>query len=166
MQRSGIRGLWALLLLPALVQAQEPARLGDPIQPSPEGEAAIGQLRSPFCPGLMLEVCPSPQAKSLRDTINMMANDGIASDSIVSWMLASYGDQYRAVPRASGSGLWAWVMPPLALLGGLLAVFLALKHFRARREAMPRAEEDLSAEDESVLEKALQELKASEEVPF
>jgi cytochrome c-type biogenesis protein CcmH len=166
MLRIGFHGLLALFLLPSVLLGQEPGRLGNPIQPSPEGEAAISQLRSPFCPGLMLEVCPSPQAKSLRDTINMMANEGVAADSIVNWMLSSYGEQYRAVPKAQGSGLWAWVMPPLALVGGLFAVFLALRHFRARGEAKPRVEEELSEEDESVLEKALEELKASEEVPF
>ena len=114
----------------------------------------------------MLEVCPSPQAKLLRDTLQMMAQEGASADSLVGWMLANYGEEYRAVPRTSGSGLWAWLMPPLALFGGLLAVVLALRHVRARREADPPLVNPLSEEDESVLAEALQELKAAEEVPF
>ena len=114
----------------------------------------------------MLEVCPSPQAKMLRDTLQVMAHDGASADSLVGWMLATYGEEYRAVPQTRGSGLWAWLMPPLALLGGLAAVVLALGHFRARREADPLSVQPLSEEDESILAEALQELKAAEEVPF
>jgi cytochrome c-type biogenesis protein CcmH/NrfF len=81
-------------------------------------------------------------------------------------MLANYGEQYRAVPQARGSGLWAWLMPPLALLGGLITVVLALRHIRARREDDPPGIREMSEEDESVLASALRELKAAEEVPF
>ena len=148
------------------VGAQEPPQLDEPVQAHPEGDVAIGRLRSPFCPGLMLEICPSPQAKMLRDTLQLMAKGGAPADSLVSWMLANYGEEYRAVPQTRGSGLWAWLMPPLALLAGLFSVVVALRHFRARRDADPPVVSPLSEEDESVLASALQELKAAEEVPF
>ena len=162
------RGILVLVfLLPACpVGAQQAPRLDEPVQPHPEGDAAIDRLRSPFCPGMMLEVCPSPQAKILRDSIQKMAWEGSSADSLVNWMLGSYGEEYRAVPRAAGSGLWAWVMPPLALLGGLIIVAMALQHFRARREAAAGPSGDISTEDESVLKAALDELKESEEVAF
>jgi len=114
----------------------------------------------------MLEVCPSPSAKLLRDTLQVMAQGGAPADSLVSWMLANYGEEYRAVPQKRGSGLWAWIMPPLALLGGLLSVIVALRHFRARPEADPPEMKPLSEEDESILASALEELKEAEEVPF
>ncbi len=168
MQRSRIGGLVAFALLASVVGAgaQEPPRLDEPVQRHPEGDAAISQVRSPFCPGLMLEVCPSPQAKLLRDSMEVMAWSGASSDSIVSWFLANHGEQFRAVPRAQGSGLLAWVMPPLALLAGLVIVAAVLRHFRERRETEAPVQTQLSEEDESVLEAALEELKASEEVPF
>jgi cytochrome c-type biogenesis protein CcmH/NrfF len=114
----------------------------------------------------MLEVCPTTQAKLLRDSIQVMAHGGVSADSLVSWMLAAYGEQYRAVPRTRGSGLFAWVMPPLALLVGLLSVMLALRHFRARRDAEPTRIIVLTEEEESVLAKAMEELEAAEEIPF
>ncbi len=159
----------SLLVPSAWAGAQQVPRLDEPVQPHPEGEAAIDRLRSPFCPGQMLEVCPSPQAKLLRDTIQLMAHQGASSDSLVAWMLANYGEEYRAVPLARGSGLWAWMMPPLALLGGVLAVAVALRHFRARGEGERGGRpggESLSPEEELALAAALEELKASEEVPF
>jgi cytochrome c-type biogenesis protein CcmH len=161
-----------LLLAPgawAGAQQNPLPRLDEPVQPHPEGDAAIGRLLSPFCPGLMLEVCPSPQAKLLRDTLQMMAQEGASSDSLVGWMLATYGEKYRAVPRTSGSGLWAWVMPPLALVGGAVLVGVALRHFRARARAVssaPARAAPITPEDETALAAALQELKRSEEVSF
>ena len=162
------RGILALLLLLPLasVGAQQAPPLDEPVQPHPEGNAAIDRLRSPFCPGMMLEVCPSPQAKILRDSIQELAWEGASSDSLVAWMLANHGEEYRAVPRVAGSGLWAWVMPPLALLGGLIIVAMALQHFRASRETAPAIAGEISNEDETILKAALDELKDSEEVAF
>jgi cytochrome c-type biogenesis protein CcmH/NrfF len=141
-------------------------RLDEPIQPHPEGEEAISRLKSPYCPGLMLEVCSHPQSKILRDSLLAMAHAGEPADSIVAWMLASYGEEYRAVPRTRGGGLWAWAMPPMALIGGLLLVMILLRHFRTPNEAVTRPQVRLSEDDEAVLAAAMEELKASEEVPF
>jgi cytochrome c-type biogenesis protein CcmH/NrfF len=158
--------LTTLLLGPGDLIGQEARIPDEPIQAHPEGDAAIDRLKSPFCPGLMLEVCPSPQAKLLRDTIQAMAQEGASADSLVNWMLANYGEEYRAVPRAQGSGLFAWIIPPLALLGGLFLVVVVLRQFRKRREQEETPLEPLSDEDEDVLKQALDELKAAEEVPF
>lgn len=168
MKRFRISGfLMVLLFLPlAPLVAQQAPGLDEPVQPHPEGDEAIDRLRSPFCPGMMLEVCPSPQAKILRDSIQELAWAGVASDSLVEWMLANHGEEYRAVPRVAGSGLWAWVMPPLALLGGLIIVALVLQHLRTRQEPAGSAPTELSGEDQSVLDEALKELKDSEEVAF
>ena len=144
-------------------ESQEPAEV---VQPHPEGDDAIGKLRSPFCPGLMLEVCSHPDSKVLRDTLQDMAHAGLSSDSMVTWMLATYGEQYRAVPEASGSGLLAWLMPPLVLLGGVLFVVVGLIHVRKRRPVDARPADPLSKDEESVLEAALLEMKTAEEVPF
>lgn len=172
-RKSGYVGLFLLLLLVAVgaeveapLGAQEVPTLDEPVQAHPEGDEAIDALRSPFCPGMMLEICPSPQAKILRDSIQTLAWEGASSDSLVAWMLANHGEEYRAVPRTAGSGLWAWLMPPLALLGGLIVVALALQHFRSRKEEGEVAPEKLSSEDESVLRAALDELRESEEVAF
>jgi cytochrome c-type biogenesis protein CcmH len=114
----------------------------------------------------MLEVCAHPDSKVLRDSLQAMAYGGASSDSLVNWMLGAYGEQYRAVPQARGSGLWAWIMPPLVLVLGLLLVVIVLRRFR-RREGPPRGPAGpLSPEDETVLAEALEELEAAEEVPF
>jgi cytochrome c-type biogenesis protein CcmH len=159
-------GLFFLFGVTAAAGAQEAPGVLEPIQSHPEGDAAISRLRSPYCPGLMLEVCPTQQAKMLRDSLQALAHAGAPADSIIAWMLARHGEEYRAVPEARGSGLLAWLVPPLALLGGFFLVLLALKHFRSQEEKDPTPPQPISAEDESILAEALQDLKSAEEVPF
>ena len=154
------------LAVVAPLHAQDRPVPDEPVQSNPEGDAAISRLKSPFCPGLMLEVCTHPDSKILRDTIQVMAQEGASADSLVEWMLGIYGEEYRAVPKAEGSGLFAWIIPPAALVGGLLLVVVALRTFRARRETAPQSPEPLSREEEDMLQNAMEELKSTEEVPF
>ena len=87
-----------------------------------EADEAISQIRSPYCPGFMLEVCPSPQAQALRDSIYDLAAQGASSEEIVEWMIGNHGEEWRGLPRRSGAGLLAWIIPPLALLLGAGAI--------------------------------------------
>lgn len=159
----------ALLLLTVL-PAQEP----DTSSVHPEARSAIDRLWSPYCPGLMLEVCPSPGGEMLRDSIESLARSGVEADSIVELILAEYGEEYRAVPEARGVGGLAWYVPPLALLAGLVvvAVFL-LKRSRSRLAdaggASGRADEmarPLSEADERRLRDAMEQLDRDERPDF
>lgn len=148
------------------LSGQEAGSPEEPIQAHPEGDEAIAQLKSPFCPGLMLEVCSHPDSKALRDTLQAMAHDGMESDTLVAWMLGVFGEEYRAVPEARGRGLLAWVIPPVVIALGFLTIVVLLRRYRRRRPDSVTPAKPLSEEDESVLEAALQELKSAEEVPF
>jgi cytochrome c-type biogenesis protein CcmH/NrfF len=106
-------------------------------QVSPEeaqktADQAIGRLRSPFCPGLMLEVCPSPNAEALRDTIRGMAAEGQSAEQIVEGVLARHGEEWRAVPKRSGVGLLAWLVLPAALVLGGLFVWSRVRAMRGQ----------------------------------
>jgi cytochrome c-type biogenesis protein CcmH/NrfF len=122
-------------------------------------EDAIGRLRSPWCPGLMLEVCPSAPAEMFRDTIHLLAAEGRGADEIVEWALARYGEEWRAVPKRSGTGLLAWLIPPAALVAGV--GFVALRLRRLRRDEgpyAPAAAAPLSPEEQASLDAAMADL--------
>lgn len=145
------------------VGAQIPQGVEGEFRPTLEGEKAIGSILSPFCPGLMLEQCPSGEAGALRDSIQGLAMEGWSSNDIVEWMLANHGDEYRAIPPRTGAALWAWVMPPLAILLGIGVVFAVLRHMRGPLTRRTQDGRDPTPEEEARLRAALRELDAEEE---
>lgn len=153
----------ACLLLAEPLLAQDAPDSGEPLVVHPEAVKAIGGIKSPYCPGMMLENCPSPGAAAIRDSIQHMAEAGLRADSIIELVLGEYGEQWRAEPRASGTGLWAWLLPPAGLLVGLAAVGVALSRRRgvAGREATAAA--PLDPEDEVRIREAIQALEEAEE---
>lgn len=144
--------------------AQLPAdQSSGPVEPHPEAVEAVTRLKSPFCPGFMLEVCPSPQAAELRDTIEVLARSGMESDEIIEWVLARYGEEWRALPKTEGKGLVAWLGPPVALLLGIGVVVLALARLLRRRrdeDGWDEASPGLSAAEERRLAQAVREFDA------
>jgi cytochrome c-type biogenesis protein CcmH/NrfF len=155
----------ALVLAATPVAAQKPPSTGEPLQIDPEAKAAIDRIRSPYCPGMMLEVCTSAGGAMLRDSIQRMAEAGLKADSIVELIVAEYGEEWRAEPLRSGTGLWAWVLPPAVLVLGLGAVGIVLARRKARIAEGPLPA-DVSSADQERLKDALRELDEEEEPVF
>lgn len=132
----------------------------------PEARGAIGRLWSPYCPGLMLEVCPSAGGEMLRDTIETLARSGLAADSIVALIVAEYGEEYRAVPRVEGIGGLAWYMPPVALIVGLVVVAAFLARRRGARPGPTDGYRPPSEGEERRLRQAMAELDEDERPDF
>ena len=102
----------------------------------------------------------------LRDSIQRMAERGLTADSIVEIVVREYGEQYRAQPKVSGMGLWAWVFPPVVLLGGLGIVGVVLAHRRRGLQEAAATVEPVAPEDEAKLRAAMKELDEAEEPVF
>ena len=118
-----MRTLLVLLLvaLPAGIAAQGVA--GDDAA-ARETARLNATLMSPFCPGLTLGSCPSPDAATLREEISVRLRRGEPSTAIVADLEGRFGDVLDGAPRRQGVGWLAWLLPfPLGL--GLLAVLRA-----------------------------------------
>ena len=163
-------GCLTALVLAAQVQplgAQIPGDgLQGPLEPHPAADEAIARLKSPYCPGLMLEVCSSYSGALLRDSIQEMAREGWTTDELVDWVVARHGVQYLAYPPVSGTGLWAWVVPPAAILMGILVVVAVLRHKRRTSPPEETANTELSDEEEDRLREALRDMDSAEEPVF
>lgn len=153
-------------LRPAVAQAayEQPPEGEGPYERHPAAVKAIRELKSPYCPGLMLEVCPSPEGAALRDSIEALADSGWVAEDIVDWVIGNHGETYRALPPREGAGLLAWLMPPAAVLLGLGLVVLALRKMRRLRGVEGADADEVSPEDEERLREALSRLE--EEAPF
>ena len=147
-----------------LVVASSAAAQVLPERAQKTADAAIGRLRSPFCPGLMLEVCPSPDAEALRDSIRGMAAEGQSAKQIVEGVLARHGEEWRAVPKRSGAGLFAWLALPFVLVVGGIFVWSRVKAMRGQGQVYAVAAGQGMTEDERVrLEQALREFERVED---
>jgi cytochrome c-type biogenesis protein CcmH/NrfF len=161
----GLRGLGVLAVVAMLVVAAGSASAQVPAEEAQKtADAAIARLRSPYCPGLMLEVCPSSQAELLRDSIRTAAAQGQSAEQIVDDVLARHGEEWRAVPKRSGVGLLAWLILPMSLVVGGLVLWGRIKVMRSQGPA-PAAAADapVSAEERARLDEALREFERAEE---
>lgn len=159
------------LALPAAASGQSqyerPPDGDGPYTRSPEAEEAISKLKSPYCPGLMLEVCPSAGGAALRDSLETRADSGWTAGQLVEWVIANHGEEYRALPKAEGASLVAWIIPPAAVLLGVGVVVVVLGRMRKQKGGgLPPVRESVSAEEEERLRRALEELEEEEEAPF
>jgi cytochrome c-type biogenesis protein CcmH/NrfF len=97
----------------------------------------LGTLMSPFCPGLTLANCPSPDAETLRVSIRARLDAGEAPDSIVESLVAAFGEGIRGAPPARGMGLALWVLPVAAVVASGLALVWWLRHRSVRVAIAP-----------------------------
>jgi cytochrome c-type biogenesis protein CcmH/NrfF len=153
----GVRLVLAVMAVVLAASASAAAQVA-PEQAQKVADQAIGRLRSPFCPGLMLEVCPSPNAEALRDSIRTAAAQGQSSRQIVEGVLARYGEEWRAVPKRSGAGLLAWLILPFSLVAGGLFLWGRVRAMRAQGQVYAAAAgQGVTDEERARLEQALRE---------
>lgn len=158
----GLRGLVLFAMALMIAVAAPLAGQATEDQARRTADAAISRLRSPYCPGLMLEVCPSSPAEALRDSIRVMAAQGRSADAIVEDVLARHGEEWRAVPKRSGAGLLAWLILPLALVVGGLVLWGRIKVMRSQGPAPAAGGGAMSEEERIRLAAALREFETAE----
>ncbi len=102
--------------------------------------------------GVPLVNAGGPQSDDQREFIRERADKCESKDQIKDALVAEYGPAVLAVPQKSGFDLTAYVVPIVALLAVLIAIFFgALSWSRAKRSEAPAGE----ASSESSLDEDL-----------
>jgi cytochrome c-type biogenesis protein CcmH/NrfF len=135
----------------------------EPVPGAHVARAAMFRLRSPVTPSHTLDMCPAAEAEALRDTLRIAAAQGQTMDELVEGVIARYGEHMRILPKRSGAGLWAWILPPAVLLFGAGLVVARLRALRRLPGDDPSQSATLSDEDRELLEAALAELESGGE---
>ncbi|MCC7181563.1 MAG: cytochrome c-type biogenesis protein CcmH [Acidobacteria bacterium] len=88
-----------------------------------EAQVLFREVMSPFCPGLTLADCPSPNAFELRKDIQARLERGESREAIVDALVAQYGTELLSDPSDTPIGRVVWGVPFLlaALAAGVLA---------------------------------------------
>ncbi len=116
-------GVVALLMLVGTSVAVAEAQ----VNVAREASSIAHSLMSPFCPGMTLAACPSPNAATVRLEITDRLRHGDTRDAIVADLKARFGEAVASAPPARGVGLLFWIAPPFLAVGVLFAVAVAFR---------------------------------------
>jgi cytochrome c-type biogenesis protein CcmH/NrfF len=127
----------SLLLTPVKQLAAEPKLNSVQLDPAEEQEAlwVFSRVLSPFCPGKLLQDCPSSAASDLKNEVRGKVKAGKTREEVLADLYLVYGDEISAVPRTVGFGLLAWIAPGAFVFAGLAIAFLWLRSKYKEKEA-------------------------------
>ena len=98
-------------------------------------QALAQQLRCLVCQGESVADSPSDLARAIRGLIRDQLAQGRSPDQIKRYLVTRYGDRILLAPPASGIGGFAWLAPPLLLLGGVGLLLTLAADWRRRGRA-------------------------------
>ena len=113
------------------------------------------ELRCMVCQNQSIDDSEAPLARDLRLLVRERIAAGDSDRQVMDFLVARYGEFVLLKPRFNPHTLVLWLLPPLALLGGGLALWTASR----RRSKFPGTEDQalltLTPEEEARLERLI-----------
>ena len=113
------------------------------------------ELRCMVCQNQSIDDSEAPLARDLRLLVRERIAAGDSDAQVIDFLVARYGEFVLLKPRFERHTLLLWLLPPLALAGGGLALWM----FGRRRSRSAAGEEQasfkLTAEEEARLERLI-----------
>ena len=150
-----------IIALAAAMLATTPARavqpdeiLADPIKEARARELSK-ELRCMVCQNQSIDDSDAPLARDLRLLVRERIAAGDSDSQVIEFLVARYGEFVLLKPRFNPHTMLLWLLPPLALMGGGIALWV---YSDRRRRAVVSEQESLmklSPDEEARLEKLL-----------
>jgi cytochrome c-type biogenesis protein CcmH len=147
-------------VVPAVtVWAQTPTPSDD------EVNAIAREMYCPICENTPLDVCPTDACRDWRELIRQMLAQGKTSAEIEQYFVDHYGARVLSEPPQQGFNILLYVTPKVAIVIGVLVVFLGifltwyLRSKKTRPEALTNFEPDQEDEYTSRLEDEIRKRK-------
>jgi cytochrome c-type biogenesis protein CcmH len=116
-----------LLLLPSLAAAGEAAPLAENPQAEARLKALAVELRCLVCQNQTLADSNAPLAEDLRREVREMIAKNMSDKEIIDFLVTRYGDFVLYRPPLKITTTLLWVGPFLLLIGGAIALVIALR---------------------------------------
>lgn len=114
------------------------AQSGEPTQPSDDEVNAIAkQLYCPVCENVPLDVCPTQACAQWRELIRQKLSEGWSEEQIKAYFVEQYGERVIGTPPARGFNWVFYIVPPLAIVAGIIILIQALRAMQKRAVAQP-----------------------------
>jgi cytochrome c-type biogenesis protein CcmH len=150
--RTGLVAAIVLLGGSAAYAVQPDEIMADPAKEARARELSR-ELRCMVCQNQSIDDSDAPLAKDLRVLVRERIAAGDSDSKVIDYLVARYGEFVLLKPRFVTHTWLLWLLPPLALLGGAAALWLA------RRRSKPGADDDapikLSPEEQVRLERLI-----------
>jgi len=147
--------LIALTLMPSMLYAVQP----DEIMADPSQEARARnlsrELRCMVCQNQSIDDSDAPLARDLRLLVRERIAAGNTDAQVMDFLVARYGEFVLLKPRVEGHTLLLWLVPPLVLAGGALALWLGNRRRNRAGTGEEGASFQLTPEEEARLEKLI-----------
>jgi cytochrome c-type biogenesis protein CcmH len=119
--------LTVILLLPSLAAAGETAPLAENPQAEARLKALAVELRCLVCQNQTLADSNAPLAEDLRREVREMIAKNMSDKEIIDFLVTRYGDFVLYRPPLKTTTTLLWVGPFLLLIGGAIALVMALR---------------------------------------
>ena len=136
------------------VAVQPDEIMADPIKEARARELSK-ELRCMVCQNQSIDDSDAPLARDLRLLVRERISAGDTDRQVIDFLVARYGEFVLLKPRFNPHTVLLWLLPPLALMGGGIALWV---YSERRRKAAVLGDESLlklSPEEEARLEKLL-----------
>jgi cytochrome c-type biogenesis protein CcmH len=134
--------------------------MADPVKEARARELSR-ELRCMVCQNQSIDDSEAPLARDLRLLVRERISAGDSDAQVIDFLVARYGEFVLLKPRLEPHTLLLWLLPPLVLAGGGLALWM---HSRRRKPAATEASVTLTPDEEARLS-ALMADEASPEKP-
>jgi cytochrome c-type biogenesis protein CcmH len=123
--------LLAALAAPVAFAVQPDEIMGDPVKEARARDLSR-ELRCMVCQNQSIDDSEAPLARDLRLLVRERIAAGDSDNQVIDFLVARYGEFVLLKPRVNQHTLVLWLLPPLALAGGGLALWL---HNRRRQKS-------------------------------
>ncbi len=151
-----LTGLFALALFvgsPVAHAVQPDEIMADPAKESRARDLSR-ELRCMVCQNQSIDDSEAPLARDLRLLVRERIAAGDSDAQVIDFLVARYGEFVLLKPRLEPRTFLLWLLPPLALAGGGLALWIQGRR-RARAAAADPSLCELTAEEEARLERLI-----------
>jgi cytochrome c-type biogenesis protein CcmH len=149
----------AVLVLAALAFSQARAVLPDEVMADPAKEARARdlsrELRCMVCQNQSIDDSEAPLARDLRLLVRERIAAGDSDAQVLDFLVARYGEFVLLKPRLEPHTYLLWLLPPLALAGGGVALWLHNRRRTRSAAAEDQSLHQLTAEEEARLEQLI-----------
>jgi cytochrome c-type biogenesis protein CcmH len=158
-RRISLAALWLAIAISSPAHAVQPDEImADPAKESRARDLSR-ELRCMVCQNQSIDDSEAPLARDLRLLVRERIAAGDSDAQVIDFLVARYGEFVLLKPRLKSHTLLLWLLPPFALVGGGLGLWV---HNRRRTKAAGQDDSPfkLTADEEARVEVLLAQEKA------